>query len=260
MAALLDYLRVPSRFAANSIYLNDTNVGTVTGGAVLPPFNLLSRYREPGKINVNTLFDDRVRKGWLGQFDAGVTVMGQDLAGNVANFSMAAFPNGEFEGSRRDASGTLPDQFDNPFRNTSDYNKVPDVALVANSPVLVSMLRKDDGGGSDSPLLETQSDFPFANSVRDSWARHQGLRRVGNITTTRSSVFAIWVTVGRFEVDEAGNLLVDAAGNGIELGSDTGKIRRNRGFFIVDRSIPVAFEPGNNHNIERAVRVSTIIE
>jgi len=47
---------------------------------------------------------------------------------------------------------------------------------------------------------------------------------------------------------------------GVEVGRDTGGAIRNRGFYLFDRSIPVAYEPGKNHNIERAILVQSIIE
>jgi hypothetical protein len=84
-------------------------------------------------------------------------------------------------------------------------------------------------------------------------------QRLGNLVTTRSSVFAIWITVGYFEMDADGSLK-KADQKGCEVGSETGQIQRHRGFFIVDRSIPVAFEPGKNHNVDRAVLVRSIIE
>ena len=59
--------------------------------------------------------------------------------------------------------------------------------------------------------------------------------------------------MGYFEVDEQGR-------PGRELGSDTGGVRRNRGFYIIDRSRPVAFEPGENHNIRQMIRTERLIE
>ena len=57
-----------------------------------------------------------------------------------------------------------------------------------------------------------------------------------------------------FEVDSDGEVTDN------ELGADSGEIQRYRGFFVLDRSIPVAFEPGKNHNVERAIRVSSFLE
>ena len=80
------------------------------------------------------------------------------------------------------------------------------------------------------------------------------MRRLESVATTRSSVFAIWITIGFFEVDENGSV------NDNELGADIGDVTRHRGFFLVDRSIPVAFEPGNTHNAEKAVLLRRFIE
>ena len=77
---------------------------------------------------------------------------------------------------------------------------------------------------------------------------------MANLLTTQSNVYAIWLTVGYFEVNpETGQL-------GQEMGTDTGDIKRNRAFYIIDRSIPVAFEPGQNHNVDRCVVLRRIIE
>ena len=77
--------------------------------------------------------------------------------------------------------------------------------------------------------------------------------RLGIAATTRSNVFAIWITIGYFEVDDFGRV-------GPEIGSDEGNVRRNRAFYMFDRSIPVASEPGENDNVDNAVLTRTIIE
>ena len=47
---------------------------------------------------------------------------------------------------------------------------------------------------------------------------------------------------------------------GAELGSDTGDIQRHRAFFIFDRSIPVGFQRGEDHNIQDAILLQRFIE
>jgi hypothetical protein len=47
---------------------------------------------------------------------------------------------------------------------------------------------------------------------------------------------------------------------GQELGSDTGQIQRHRAFYVIDRSIPVAFEPGENHNVDNAILLRRMLE
>ena len=52
----------------------------------------------------------------------------------------------------------------------------------------------------------------------------------------------------------------DAVGLLAFLGSLTGEIERHRAFYLIDRSIPVAFEPGENHNVDRAILIRRFIE
>ena len=47
---------------------------------------------------------------------------------------------------------------------------------------------------------------------------------------------------------------------GREVGSDTGDVHRHRGFYIVDRSEPVGFKPGEDLNVERMIRLRRRIE
>jgi len=41
---------------------------------------------------------------------------------------------------------------------------------------------------------------------------------------------------------------------------DSGEVQRHRAFYFVDRSIPVACEPGQNHNVDRAIVLRRFIE
>ena len=45
-----------------------------------------------------------------------------------------------------------------------------------------------------------------------------------------------------------------------ELGSDTGKVERHRGFAIFDRTLPVGFLRGENMNVNDAFLVKHMIE
>ena len=47
---------------------------------------------------------------------------------------------------------------------------------------------------------------------------------------------------------------------GQELGADTGEIERHRGFYIIDRSIPVGFQRGVDNNVNNAVILKRFIE
>ena len=123
------------------------------------------------------------------------------------------------------------------------------------------MFRRDPagtggGGGLGTitrPLFEFAANDADESTKRCAYFRNDMRQRLGNLVTMRSSVFSIWITIGFFEVNDDGSL-------GDELGSDFGEEQRHRAFFVLDRSIPVAFEPGKNHNIEKAIRVSSFIE
>ena len=106
---------------------------------------------------------------------------------------------------------------------------------------------------------------------RHAYFRYQGLQRLGNLTTTRSNVYAVWITVGYFEVlpwtsDGSGNYEATSAGGkptvdpahpdgymlGQELVDDARGLVRHRAFYIVDRSIPTGFVRGLDVNHEKA--------
>lgn len=135
------------------------------------------------------------------------------------------------------------------------------------------------------PLFGSTSDEPFNNGARHAYFGFQPMTRLSSMTTNRSNVYAVWVTIGFFEVQEAPDIntfqaMNDPAGSltapqltalyervypegyqfGKEAGSDTGDIRRVREFAVIDRTIPVAFEPGENHNVDKTIRLRTRIE
>jgi hypothetical protein len=89
------------------------------------------------------------------------------------------------------------------------------------------------------------------------------------LVTTHSNVFAVWITVGYFEVvpwpSPDGPPIPDGAHpDGYQLGQelyiDTGDVHRHRAFYIIDRSVPVGYERGQNHNVDHAVIVRRFIE
>ena len=222
----------------------------------------------------------KVKQGLFGSFAINTSVPGVFVDGvTPAEFTMPAVNvavGGDYEGTLRGLVQpdltTTTSLFDNPFRTAAEYIKTPP-GIDIGVPVNATMLRFEPDGvatptpganRTETPVLEVQSDFPWADPDRSSFHRHELFRRLGATTTTRSSVFAVWITIGRFEVDENDNLVKVDAGlateRGVEIGADFGKAKRNRGFFIVDRSIPVGFEPGVNHNVEKMILTESIID
>jgi hypothetical protein len=83
-----------------------------------------------------------------------------------------------------------------------------------------------------------------------SW-RIEMLQRVMNLTTVRTHQYAVWITVGFFEVKRRGDVGMIASGNprlafdilGPEIGLPGDRRRRFRGFFLVDRLKLDGFDP-----------------
>jgi len=116
-----------------------------------------------------------------------------------------------------------------------------------------------------TPLFYTKpSGQQHDNTNRNSELRYKGLQRLENLVTTHSNVYAVWITLGYFEVEPSpwgvNPTHPDGYALGKEVGLDTGEVQRHRAFYVIDRSIPVAFEPGENHNVDRAIVVRRLIE
>jgi hypothetical protein len=73
--------------------------------------------------------------------------------------------------------------------------------------------------------------------------------RLSNTATTRSHLFGVWIT-----------LREATAPPGSSTPTDPDAIRFHRAFYVIDRSIPVAHEPGRDHNVGDAVLLRRIVE
>jgi len=305
---IFDYTYVPSRFVGTETVLNpgvfgDPAFSPQTAG-FRPPFNKVSNYREPGRVNINTITHPRVWEGVL-HGDPRLDLTAHPGPGFVDKVAAITSLVDTRRGYDQNATGGLiasgnvlelnndsPTFFANPFRGSGAGELVP-LPQLMRPDVETTLLRSDyigdalPGAPHNPPSGESLFAFDppdalqrrYNNSDRNPYFRYQGLTRLGNLVTTRSNVYAVWITVGFFEVQPAGtnlpphvitnpddpdynfNLIYpDGYQLTQELGSDTGETRRHRGFYIIDRSLPVAFEPGENHNVDRAVLLRRFIE
>ena len=245
---IFDYLEVPSRFTGTEFYLNPVSFLNNSHNMYTPyafPFDSISHYRNPGKININTITDRRVWEALMGSF------YGANGAITPYNDWQMSRRHGDLDGDNTD------EDYGNPYRASYAANLVPDMSLIPVGAADCGLFRrKDNTAAQTEPLFEndmTDNDTNVTATKRSAYIRNDMRQRLGNLVTMRSSVFSIWITVGFFEVNPDGTF-------GAEMGLEEGQTRRHRGFFIFDRSIPVAFEPGKNHNIEKAIRVSSFIE
>jgi hypothetical protein len=278
---LLEYVEVPSRFAGAELQGNPTLFAAPGAHSFHPPFNLISRYREPGRINLNTIFSEDV---WTGLMDF------------FPDMATAGWRWSEFVASRRgyagtniwdfDTHGAYPTRFAQPFRSFAGGEMVPLDGLRPQREIDATLLRSqtllDSTTPSNQPLFEYNpaTQQPYNNTIRNPYFRYQGLQRLGNLVTTRSNVYAIWITVGYFEVEPVPSpdfrrynpggaewtaaqyqaVYPDGYALGPELGIETGEVQRHRAFYIFDRSIPVGFRRGQDLNVEKAVLLGRFIE
>lgn len=227
--------------------------------ALRPPFNILQPQFRQGRINLNTIKSVPVYQALMA---------GGPLSTNVNG---AYFT--EFITSRRGylAGGSteqLSDLFFHPdhasqvsgaFRHSSvsDVSSLTGPTHRLTNPLGRTIHRP---GGTPSAFTNDQLfSFPVPggvsaelNEFADRSALHRELpsSRLSNLASDQSNTFAVWITVGLFEVDSA-TLSV-----GDEVGSNTGQRRRFRSFHIIDRSIPVMYQPGQMNNARDTVVLS----
>jgi hypothetical protein len=92
--------------------------------------------------------------------------------------------------------------------------------------------------------------FQQADMRQHPYYRSEWMQRMLNLTTTRTHQFAVWITVGFFEVTIPGNpqLVQSNPGAaydrlGLELGALEGSNIRHRAFFLLDRTRAIGFRP-----------------
>jgi hypothetical protein len=282
---VLEYLQVPSRFVGTETMLNPKffKASNANLAPFLPPFNSVSNYRDPGLVNINTMTAQEV---WNAIVNGGPGPTFNDFVDSRRGDG--APPSGSLITS----DAKLPTSFAGVFRSaaSADLVPLPAPATMTRPAVNATLLRPDKTGqvplfGSIDPknFNDTAAQKPYNDSSRNPYFAYQGLERISNNVTTRSNVFAVWLTIGYFEVlpwpqqgvNYGPGMPVTTLGGfspadyaahadgyqlGAELGSDTGEIVRHRAFYIIDRSIPVGYERGQNHNVNRAILLRRFIE
>jgi hypothetical protein len=272
--SLFDFVHVPSPFAA--VY-STVRSGTAAGidatnaaalrqlGLDVFPINQISNFREPGRVNVNTIPHAGVWRALFGS----ITAQGDpDVSNTAADKLLDKLPGWD---ANRPVLTTLQDLYKrmpNAGESTFDRNTPPargggfqDRFVTErdrnNNGVLDAAYDADNDGTIDPNDPSEQAEDLNGNGILDSndhrdtnrnaYFRYQTMNQLANVTTVRSNVFAIWVTIGYF------------AGSGTTALEVT-PVRRHRGFYIFDRSIPVGYERGKDHNVRDAILLRRIIE
>lgn len=262
---VFEFLDVPSRFIGTQQLLDPVTFSgdepryLGTGGVLdipfNPPYNWLSNRREPGKINLNTVNWPEVWRG----------LMGGSTAGASAYENLFQFGNLLI---RRNLPGFLFSEQSSPLLSHTGQNSLWGTQDPTNlsTPSMLDLNYDDATGRYDTTTTP--------------YFRNQGRQRLMNMTTNRSSVFAVRVTVGYFRLEVAQVPVINSASAGTpyanltdadftvvwketigqEYGIESGTNKRERAFYLIDRSIPVGFLPGENLNVEKTILLKRYIE
>jgi hypothetical protein len=188
--------------ALESIRPRDRTLGAATGG------------RTPGKININTIWDEKI-------FEA---IAAANSANHFTTDEVRALWS-KVQKSRTpaDSPAQAIDQ-DRPFMPLTSPITPSDDPQFPGYGVERSLSRADPAN-ANRRLLDTSEAHPFL--------KNELYSKIAGRLTTRSNTFAVWLTVGYFEVTDASAQPVKL---GPEIGAADGTNLRHRFFAIIDRS------------------------
>jgi hypothetical protein len=277
---LFEYVEVPSRM--NGARSGSMAFGNTSGRAL--------NDREPGKLNINTIYEqpvfqaalnnhpfamDKTDGAWISPLTQiptynppGTTPVQwatsktagapyADLNSELFRRVLLSISNPDANGGGVEPGGPrLFTANDRPFRGfdagqSGTLSTIPSQTMPAPFTIQSTFLR-----GLSDPFLATAAvpvfednrtisppglTAPPNNQTDYPNYRWQLYQKMSNIFTTRSNVFAVWMTVGYFEVfnenpARLGPGIIAPPQLGGEFNADIGKNIRHRAFFVVDRS------------------------
>lgn len=241
------------------------------------PYSQVPSHVVPGKVNLNTIvgpevwhglewntldngarnnpnaplqFWNRFRTSLEGQAGYPTTTAGTDpfgTSGSPVDWSAPALnwakPNINFE---------YPTRFAGAFKENFSQARLAPTEHLKRNPVDVTLFRADRSGGVTPLFLRDPTTSSFDQSKHAS-VHYQDTARLGNLTTAHSNVFGVWMTLSYFEWNEQDGLLQ-------EHKVATGENKRYRSFFVIDRSIPVGYRPGEDWNVENTVLIRRYLD
>ena len=222
---LLDAVTVPTRFAGIHGTVADTagNLARLAGiDQVTTPVNQLSAYREPGRVNLNTV-----------------------VADDVWNAVVA----GPLVKTNGDPDGPVKTRGDDP--NTTPPNNGAKLSLAPAKSIQALLALSGSAPAAANPIEDTNQALDDAAKFAPVHSLYTATR-LANTATTRSHLFGVWITLRESLAPRP------TAGNAIP--GDPDSVRYHRAFYVIDRSIPVAHEPGRDHNVWDAVLLRRVIE
>jgi hypothetical protein len=159
---LLDATIVPSRFAGTSLHVADPTALSNVGMDKIPS-NQISRWREPGRVNLNTIVSNTACAD--PQLDQAVwrAVLGQD-----ANIAW------------------------NPFAATAPATSVRDMLTLKQGTTMFRDSAATSGGGNTNGNANWKKNREYDFNPALTYATAV---RLANVATIRSNVFAVWITL-----------------------------------------------------------------
>jgi hypothetical protein len=181
--------------------------------------------RVPGKIDINNIWDADT---FLALCDAQPPNNAKPQTSGFADADVSGIFTSMFA-RRTPAANGMPGPNDVPFQGMSmGYVATGDTQFPSGSGINNGWLMDNDGSGkATSPRL-----FQVPGATHP-YRQFELMTKIYNNVTTRSNVFAVWVTVGFFKVT---NDQVRPVQLGAEIGKAEGRNVRHRMFAIVDRS------------------------
>lgn len=255
-----------------------------------PPFNYRYDGLRQGRINLNTLAQFPV---WRGLMQGHMTDdeytnpnslrqlsferflrnrRGYDVPGVGGTLAQGSVVN--YDPTRYDPR--FPTEFAGVYRPHAEAGLAPRInganpaaqELLRRRGVDGSYFRHRDPQASPNPTEEplfvrdvAQQPLPSTtpntdhsqNRQRDAFIRYQTLMRMPNLAADNSQTYVVWMTIGFFEVDENITNSVPPPSLGREYNEDIGQNQRYQAMFIIDRSKPVGFKPGEDLNARDVV-------
>jgi hypothetical protein len=194
-----------------------------------------SGLRVPGNVNINSIWDLEVFKAVCDPAAAG--------APNPNYFTEAQIDQIFAQMMTRRSPGGAPRPGDQPFWGMAVGLVPPPNGRAPNFTAggIEQTLLASDGTGTRRLFQPPPSGAPDDPSYHP-YLQMQLLTKIFNNVTTRSNVFAVWATVGFFEV-------IDDAARPVKLGAELGRAEgrhiRHRMFAIIDRTaLPSNQNPG----------------
>ena len=291
-ATLFELVGVAPPFRGELTAMNPARVaGSPLAPLMSAPFNFLDNGQRVGRVNLNTLSQFPVWAGLMqghmnpDEFNLASTT--SQLAFNSFIESRRGYVSPGTLSTVRTANPTTPvnyvpahfdprypTQFAGVFKRNLDGPQAP---LLRNS-VSTTADDSDDlrrrrinatlmrGAGTIedldpdvTPSTPTSTVFfvrdsielpleDYQNRQRNPLMRYQTLMRMPNLVSDNSQVFLVRLTMGFFEVDPT-----DTSSLGAEYNETIGQNQRHRAMFIIDRSIPVGFDPGKDLNARETI-------